>query len=199
MGWRNIPEPVLLMIYKLIEPEDVTSCGNVCIRWNQIHRDELLWKHFFFTRLNVRVTKSIQEKIDSGCLDLLEKYFCLKDHPSKSLQIFKTCYAHEELNICNELWISGDGSHLAGIRGTSLVVWKRHGYDDKFQEDSTIHLPAIGLNKLRNVYFSPSCTKLMVAGTSITSFKLHILVFSIKNGYDLLTQRNNLFWVYKYQ
>ena len=181
MGWRDIPEPVLLMIYKLIEPEDVVSCGNVCIRWNQVHHDEPLWKYFLSTRFGVGITKNIQRKIDSGCLDLPEKYFCLKDHPSKSLQIFKKCYAYEVLRVCNELWISGDGSHLAGLRATSLVVWKRMGDEEKFQHNITIHLPAVGLAKLRNVYFNPSCTKLLVAGNSKTSFRLQILVFSIHN------------------
>lgn len=191
MGWRNIPEPVLIMIYKMIPPEDVVSCGKVCVRWNQIHHDPLLWKYFLLNDFGNCVTVGIQKKINSGCLDLQEKYFCLKEHPSQSLQIFKNGYASGVLHDCHELWISNDGSHLAGCRATSLVVWKRSSGEEEFHQKNIIHLPEIGLNTISNVYFNPSCTKLLVAGTSKASPKLQILVFSIHNDpYHLIQYQN---------
>ena len=45
INWKNIPVPVLTKIVKQLNLKDVISCSEVCLNWNIVCEDHLLWKH----------------------------------------------------------------------------------------------------------------------------------------------------------
>lgn len=45
--WNFIPEPVLLKILTLLPVRDILNAGTSCRRWNDISKDEYLWKRVF--------------------------------------------------------------------------------------------------------------------------------------------------------
>lgn len=45
--WSLLPEPVLLKIFYKLSPQDILNAGQSCIRWNEIARDDYLWKRLF--------------------------------------------------------------------------------------------------------------------------------------------------------
>ena len=46
-NWGNIPEPILINIMKKLNLKDVITCSEVCVNWNIVCEDELLWKCLF--------------------------------------------------------------------------------------------------------------------------------------------------------
>lgn len=45
--WNFIPDPVLLKIATLLSVRDILNVSEVCRRWNDITKDEYLWKRIF--------------------------------------------------------------------------------------------------------------------------------------------------------
>lgn len=46
-AWTLVPEPVLLKIFVTLRPSDILNAGQTCLRWNDIARDDYLWKRLF--------------------------------------------------------------------------------------------------------------------------------------------------------
>lgn len=45
--WSLIPEPVFLKILNHLTARDILQAGECCRRWNDISRDDFLWKKVF--------------------------------------------------------------------------------------------------------------------------------------------------------
>ncbi|XP_073823122.1 F-box and WD repeat domain containing 5 [Musca autumnalis] len=45
--WWSIPEPVLINILCLLEPQDILNASVTCRRWYEVANDNILWKHKF--------------------------------------------------------------------------------------------------------------------------------------------------------
>lgn len=46
-NWCLIPEPVLLKILAHLTARDILNAGECCNRWNQIAKDDYLWRKVF--------------------------------------------------------------------------------------------------------------------------------------------------------
>lgn len=46
-NWCFIPEPVLLKILAHLSARDILNAGECCRRWNQISKDDYLWRKIF--------------------------------------------------------------------------------------------------------------------------------------------------------
>lgn len=46
-NWYLIPEPVLLKILADLSARDILNVGECCRRWNQISKDDYLWRKIF--------------------------------------------------------------------------------------------------------------------------------------------------------
>ena len=44
-NWDNLPEPILINIMKKLNLKDVVTCSEVCMNWNIVCEDQLLWKY----------------------------------------------------------------------------------------------------------------------------------------------------------
>lgn len=47
-NWYYMPDSILLSIFQLLSPKEVTTAGMVCKSWNRVSHDELLWKELFY-------------------------------------------------------------------------------------------------------------------------------------------------------
>ncbi|XP_061396334.1 F-box/WD repeat-containing protein 5 [Musca vetustissima] len=45
--WWSIPEPVLINVLRLLEPQDILNASATCRRWYEVANDNILWKHKF--------------------------------------------------------------------------------------------------------------------------------------------------------
>lgn len=45
--WKNLPENILIKIFKLLTAREILNSSEVCKRWNCVSRDSLLWKAKF--------------------------------------------------------------------------------------------------------------------------------------------------------
>ena len=83
-GWSMLSDPLLVMIFKTLEVKDISSCSNVCVNWNIICQDNLLWKHLFRRDfVNRRKRKKHKNKdeirLKPGAVSWKEEYIRLKD------------------------------------------------------------------------------------------------------------------------
>lgn len=51
--WCFIPEPVLVKILNLLPVRDILNVSECCPRWNDITKDDYLWKKVFQRDFNV--------------------------------------------------------------------------------------------------------------------------------------------------
>lgn len=58
--WKNLPENILVNIFKLLSVKDILSCSECCQRWHYVSRDSLLWRSKF--RDDFKVEKGIKMK-----------------------------------------------------------------------------------------------------------------------------------------
>lgn len=58
--WNFIPEPILLRILTLLPVRDVLNVSECCCRWNDITKDDYLWKKIF--QRDFKVDRSIPLK-----------------------------------------------------------------------------------------------------------------------------------------
>lgn len=45
--WSVIPEPVFITILNYLTARDILNAGECCRRWNDITKDDYLWKKIF--------------------------------------------------------------------------------------------------------------------------------------------------------
>lgn len=46
-NWSLVPDPILHHIFLHLSPRDILRAGQCCRRWNDISRDDFLWKKIF--------------------------------------------------------------------------------------------------------------------------------------------------------
>lgn len=46
-NWSLVPEPVFLTILNLLTAREILNAGECCRRWNDITKDDYLWKKIF--------------------------------------------------------------------------------------------------------------------------------------------------------
>lgn len=46
-GWAFIPEPVMLTILRKLSHKDIVRSSECCQRWNDIAKDDFLWRQVF--------------------------------------------------------------------------------------------------------------------------------------------------------
>lgn len=46
-NWSLVPEPVFLTILNYLTAREILSAGECCRRWNDITKDDYLWKKIF--------------------------------------------------------------------------------------------------------------------------------------------------------
>lgn len=54
-GWALIPEPVLLTILRKLSHKDIVQASACCQRWNDIAKDDFLWRQLFQRDFKVAV------------------------------------------------------------------------------------------------------------------------------------------------
>lgn len=54
-GWALVPEPVLLSILRRLSHKDIVRASGCCQRWNDIAKDDFLWRQLFQRDFKVAV------------------------------------------------------------------------------------------------------------------------------------------------
>lgn len=72
--WSLLPEPVLLKIFYKLSPQEILNAGQSCIRWNEIARDDYLWKRLFHR--DFKVDKNVGLKPGKSLSILMRKVSC---------------------------------------------------------------------------------------------------------------------------
>ena len=112
--WSILSDPLLVMIFKKLEVKDVVSCSNVCINWNSICQDNLLWKYLFRRDYGKQKRKTHNRKkrdftLKPGAASWKEEYIRLKESfPCVPTQTLKG-HTDEVLHVA----FSHDGSEIA--------------------------------------------------------------------------------------
>ena len=57
--WDYVPDSILLMIFKYLNPKQLVAIGEVCRSWNRVSKDEMLWKDLFYRTFNIDVNIGI--------------------------------------------------------------------------------------------------------------------------------------------
>ena len=50
MEWSQLPELLLLNIFRYLNVKEVQVCSTVCTRWYAISQDSLIWKRLLFAK-----------------------------------------------------------------------------------------------------------------------------------------------------
>lgn len=57
--WDYVPDSLLLMIFKYLDPKQLVGAGEVCRSWNRVSKDEFLWKDLFYKTFKIDPTIGI--------------------------------------------------------------------------------------------------------------------------------------------
>lgn len=63
--WDYIPDPILLKILAQLRVRDILNASECCRRWNDISKDDYLWKKVFQRDFNVDKTIALKPGIFS--------------------------------------------------------------------------------------------------------------------------------------
>lgn len=55
--WLYLPEPVLFQIFSYLNHKELLTVGEVCRRWFEVSRDDLLWRDLFYK--NFKIDRSV--------------------------------------------------------------------------------------------------------------------------------------------
>lgn len=80
--WNFIPDPVLLKILNLLSVRDILNVSECCRRWNDITKDDYLWKRIF--QRDFKVNRTIPLKPGEYCQK--RKLHKNKERKEKSMQ-----------------------------------------------------------------------------------------------------------------
>lgn len=58
-NWAYMPELVLLKVFSYLEAKDVLSLAQCCKTWNQVSRDESVWRKFFQRDFGLPTNKKV--------------------------------------------------------------------------------------------------------------------------------------------
>lgn len=87
-AWTLLPEPVLLKIFITLRPPDILNAGQACIRWNDIARDDYLWKRLFHRDFKVDPKVGLKPGKSFSCL-IDSSFFHLNNKDVACLVAFK--------------------------------------------------------------------------------------------------------------
>lgn len=154
VGWQEIPEPVLIQIFRRLSVQDVFSCGLVCQRWYEVSRDNLLWKS-----LLRRDFKSKVVTLRPEATSWLSEYERLVNAVPKIKIQTLSHHTDEVLHVT----FSHDGTEIVSCsKDHKIIVWKQANgiFSLHFSQDM------FGYNWLHTwaAQFNESDTRLMVAG-----------------------------------
>ena len=121
MEWKYLPDTTLQQIFKNLDVCDVICCSEVCVRWNAISKDTLIWKHLFFRRFEIVDENSNRE---DGFAETINTYINWKSVCVRLINEFPSIFIPTRLK--HKLIIYHTGYSLAGTKVTlkegSLVV-----------------------------------------------------------------------------
>lgn len=73
--WAFIPDPVLVRILLLLPVRDVLNAGECCQRWNDISKDEYLWRKLFQRDFKVDRSIPLKPGTDTICFFFVSLLF----------------------------------------------------------------------------------------------------------------------------
>ena len=177
INWNYLPEPVLLMVLKQLEVVDIVSCSMVCMDWNRTCQGEILWKYLVFKDFDINEYQELnkyQFDIKFRNSSWREEYIRLTDRfPCVRTQTMITGHV-------SHFTFSPDGSAIAACTKTTIVtVWKRDQKDHEFKQYCEIKMLKWGWTHVKQLYFSPSGTKLLISGNFGNTQEHHIAIFVV--------------------
>ena len=156
-----MPENILLTIFERLKVKDLISCSEVCVRWNQLCEDQLLWKKLIIKQFDVEIPETENTRMFESEKSFKHEYIRLQNkYPCIKAQVL-----HNSVAASPDLWISSDGHQVYGVtEETKLVFWKRETNHENFKRYRIVDLSRLGWNVVEGCYFSPSCDKLLLHG-----------------------------------
>ena len=46
-SWSILQDPLLLKIFSELKVNEISACSEVCLNWNRVAQDDILWKYLF--------------------------------------------------------------------------------------------------------------------------------------------------------
>ena len=192
MEWSQLPELLLLNIFRYLNVKEVQVCSTVCTRWYAISQDSLIWKRLLFAKYFygeyetlslpfVRDLPDVLPKLRDGSDHWKDEYIRLIGHsPSR---ISDTLKGHKETVL--HITFSHDGSEISSCSTDNRVIrWKR--YDGHFESHWEVNMDIYGWDYIDLTRYNPSDTKLLVLGHNQNS-NIDICVFSTTTGSSVIS------------
>ena len=129
-NWNILQDPLLLKVFKELSKNDVLTCREVCLNWNRIAQDDLLWKYLFERDFLCQKSSQKSDRKQSPSIPLNTswkyEYERLVDRvPRKNIQVLKG-HSDEVVHIA----YSNDGSEFVSCsKDQSFIVWKKETKD----------------------------------------------------------------------
>lgn len=191
--WGILPDPLLVMIFQTLEVKDVVSCSEVCVNWNDICKDQLLWKHLFIRDLEVKKSntdgRSIYPELRHVALRWKDEYIRVTDHvPCILTQTLKE-HQDEVLHIA----FSHNGAEIASCSKDNRVIRWVKDENDVFKSNFYVDMGMYDWTQITDAQYNPSDTKLMVVG-DIDNRQADIAIFSTGETFRLLCKLSGNPW-----
>lgn len=169
-GWESLPEPVLIIIFRLLPARDVAECGRVCRCWYNASRDEMLWKRLAIRDFKMKHNVTLRNNLCSW----QNEYIRLTDAiPRIKVQTIKV-HMDEVVHVA----FSHDGQDFASSSKDHQVnVFARNGDSGEYK---TIFFKDMSMYNWCHTWaaqYSPNDTKLMVSGV-VASIGGEVAIFS---------------------
>uniref|UniRef100_A0A1I7XG70 F-box domain-containing protein n=1 Tax=Heterorhabditis bacteriophora TaxID=37862 RepID=A0A1I7XG70_HETBA len=165
-SWENIPYELLVQIFGYLPREDLISCARVCPLWNDVMRDDCLWKPHFEREF---LWWNVKPKVRHTYLD---EFLFFKQHTPQRTSLVVDDFGYK-LHYCV---FSPHGKYIAVLgEGANFCVYQWDPFEFLHERCLAETLSWI---KADTAQFSPDENKLMISGVRIDGSG-EIVVFSI--------------------
>ena len=174
MDINCLPDSLLLLVFQKLDVKDVVSSSAVSSRWNEICKDQLLWKNLFENDYiknkshptSLKNSLKIADHAKSWKNEYIRLYY---NHPIHNTKIL---YQDEIINF----EFSHDGSKIcACTRDNTLVRWNKEN-DVHFELLEELDVGNNFNLEISIAHFSPSGEKILVAGYNIFYDNTEIII-----------------------
>ncbi|XP_046635564.1 F-box/WD repeat-containing protein 5-like isoform X1 [Daphnia pulicaria] len=182
-GWSELPDHVLLQIFRFLKAEDILKLSTVSQTWYRVSRDELLWKSFFKRDWNI----SPKIGIAPGKTSWFSEYLRLWQHtPILETEVLKG-HTHQVLHVS----FSHNGKYFATCSKDGYVMLWDAGYPARIK-----HYYDMKVYSWKNTQFSQfneSDTLLLVSGVHFGNHSNtgEIAVFNLEENFVIQCRMSN--------
>ena len=190
-SWSILQDPLLLKIFSELKVNEISACSEVCLNWNRIAQDDILWKYLFKRDFlcqknssKINATSGNPKPLESSWKNEYER---LKDRvPRENIQVLDG-HVDEVVHIA----FSNDASEFVSCsKDQYFIIWKKETKDaiPNFLCHCKQNMGVYGWLQTYSAQYSPFDTKILVSGVSNETGG-EIAIFVRENNSDTIIHR----------